>query len=226
MTEQKHGGVAWGDRSIIGDRKDKGKDFLRLKPGSNLIRVLTLPHQYYQHKYKIEGEKGFGHRIPCSAKNGFCAVCAKGDKPKKRWYLGVIDRTSNSYKILDINWFVLNDINAYAADDDWGDPTQYDFDIVVNPNAPATSYYKAVAKPKKPLSASDLAIQEGQVDLADLERRCAPADPKKVEERLQSLMDDVVKGGGGSGNTSSSSNDDEDEDEDFPDAKVSNPFDR
>lgn len=195
MTNQKHGGMAWDDNSLVGGSdKNKGKDqFMKLKPGSNLIRILTLPHQYFQHKYKFDGEKGYGHRINCSAKNGHCPVCAKGDKPKKRWYIGVIDRQTNSYKILDISWSVLNDIQTYARDEDWGDPSQYDFDIIVNQNGGPLDYYKTVAKPKRPLSANDLAIKERDVNLEDLERRCAPPDPKKTEERFTSLMEDFLK---------------------------------
>jgi len=228
MTTLKHGEMAWNDESIgTDDRKGKSKDrYLKLKPGSNLIRVLTLPHQYFQHKYTFDGEKGYGHRIDCSAKHGFCPVCAKGNKPKKRWLLGVIDRSTNSYKILDVGWSILSDIHTYASDDDWGDPIQYDFDIVVNPNGGPIGYYKAVAKPKRPLSAQDLVLKE-QVNLEYLESRCSPPEPGQVEERLNSLMEDFLKGGS-SGQVEKpvtfSSNS---EDSDFPDSDakaINSPF--
>lgn len=227
MASQRHGEVAWGDGALGGESRGNNKDlFLRLKPGSNLIRVLTVPYQYYTHKYKFEGEKGFGHRIPCSAKHGSCVVCGKNDKPKKRWYLGVIDRSTNSYKLLDVSWSVLSDIHTYAQDTDWGDPTQYDFDIVVNPHGGPQGYYKAVAKPKRPLSAQDLMIKE-KVDLDDLERRCSPPEPGKVEERFNTLMEEVLKETGGSDvdkPVSFSSNDDDDDDFPNSDARVKAPF--
>ena len=236
-TQYTTGQVPWSDSSLaVGERPaGGGKDrFLKLKPGSNLIRVLTEPYQYYQHKYKFDGEKGFGHRIYCSAKHGSCVVCAKGDKPKKRWYLGVIDRQSNAYKILDVSWSILSGIQTYAADADWGEPIQYDFDIVVNPHGGPMHYYKSVAKPKRPLSAADLIVKE-QVDLADLERRCTPPEPKKTEERYEILLSEFLKGGGDNSDrtqldkpvsfaTASSSDDESDE---FPtaDAKsVEAPF--
>lgn len=229
MVTHKHGEMGWNDEALGGGEKGKGKDqWLRLKNGSNLIRVLTLPHQFYQHRHKLaENEKGFGHRIKCSAKNGFCPVCAKGDKPKKRWLLGVIDRNSNTYKILEVGWSVLSDIKTYAEDDDWGDTSQYDFDIVVNPNAPAIGYYKAVAKPKKPLSAQDLVLKE-QMNLEELAKLCAPPDPKAVEARLNTLMQEFLKTGGAQEraqiekpvsfvtNTKTSTSDEDEED--FPDS--------
>jgi hypothetical protein len=231
MVQQKHGEVSWTDNSLGGEGKSTGgKDqFLKLVPGSNLIRVLTVPYQYYQHKYKFEGEKGFGHRIPCSAKHGSCPVCAKGDKPKKRWFLGVIDRKTNSYKILDVSWSILSDIQTYAQDQDWGDPTEYDFDIVVNPHGGPQGYYKAVAKPKRPLSAQDLMIKE-KIDFARLERLCSPPEPSKVEERFQTLMQEFLHGGSDDGESQVSkpvSFQSTDDDSDFPnnDAKVVNaPF--
>lgn len=227
-NEQKYGEVNWTDESLNNELKGKGKDqFLKLKPGSNLIRVLTLPFQYYQHKYKFT-EKDFGQRIYCSAKHGFCPVCAKGDRPKKRWYLGVIDRPSNSYKILDINRSILDDVQTYARDEDWGDPIQYDFDIVVNPHAGPMGYYKAVAKPKRPLSATDLVIKES-VNIADLERRCAPPEPKKVEERFQALMEKFLGEGSGSSIEKPVSFSSNEEENDFPDSDAKalvSPFDR
>lgn len=190
MAEQTIGGLPWNHNSFSSEGKGGGGPdrWMRLKPGSNPIRVLTLPYQYYQHKYKAPDEKGFGNRIPCSAKHGSCAVCAKGDRPKKRWYLGVIDRGTNSYKILDVSWSVLSDIQTYADDADWGDPTEYDFDIVVNPHGGAQNYYKAVAKPKRPLSASDMAIKERDVDLEFLQKRCAPPEPQFVEQKLAEVL--------------------------------------
>lgn len=188
---QKHGQLSWRDGSIGGAPGGANKEqFLRLSPGSNPIRIVTDPYQYYQHKYKFEGEKGYGHRIPCSIKHGSCVVCEKNDKPKKRWFMGVIDRKTNTYKILDINWSVLSDINTYSQDDDWGDPIEYDIDIVVNPNGGPQHYYKAVAKPKRPLSAADLALKE-KADLSELERKCLPPDPAKVIERFEALQRDA-----------------------------------
>ncbi len=225
-TQIIHGKVPWNDSSLSGgDRPASGKDrFLKLKPGSNLIRVLTEAYQYYQHKYKFPNETGYGHRIYCSAKHGSCIVCAKGDKPKKRWLLGVIDRQSNDYKILDVSWSILSGIQTYASDEDWGEPIQYDFDIVVNPHGGPMNYYKSVAKPKRPLSAQDLITKE-KVDLSDLERRCTPPEPIKTEERYEMLLAEFLKSAGDQssqiekpvsfGNVASSIDDDSD---DFPDS--------
>jgi hypothetical protein len=196
MANYKSGEVSWTDTVFDASKKGNSKDsFLRLSPGSNIVRLLTLPHQYHQHKHLIEGGKKFGYRINCSGAHGSCPICEKStDKAKRRWYLGVIDRKSNTYKILDIGFAVFKAIQTLAKDDDWGDPSRYDVDIVVDPNGGSTGYYTVVAKPPKPLSAGDLVIREDN-DPEALVRRATPPTPDKVLEKLQSIMEEINSGG-------------------------------
>lgn len=197
MANQKNGEVSWSDGGSSGERT-KGKDlYLKLGSGSNIVRLLTAPYQYYQHKFKFPNEKtGYGHRINCSGAHGSCAVCAQGDKPKRRWLVGVLDRKSNAYKVLDISWAIFKNVQDYNRDIDWGDPTSYDIDIVVNPNAPPANYYSTVPKPKKPLSANDMVIKD-QADVQFLIDRTTAPDPQKTEERYEALRGEF---GGGPGN--------------------------
>ena len=214
----KYGEQSWTDVVFDSSAKKNSKDtFLRLSPGSNVVRLLTLPHAYYQHKHMIEGGKKFGYRINCSdpEHRTNCPICEK-DKAKRRWFLGVIDRKTDTYKILDIGFAVFKAIQTLARDDDWGDPSRYDIDIVVDPNGGSTGYYTVVAKPPKPLSASDL-IKREENTLDELIRRATPPTKEKVEERLASIMEEINSGGSSSSNSNSSSDEEsstESEDED------------
>lgn len=216
MANYKSGEVSWTDTVFDANKKDNSKNsFLRLSPGSNIVRLLTMPHQYHQHKYLVDGGKKFGYRVNCSGANGSCPLCEKGDKSKRRWFLGVIDRKTSSYKILDIGFSIFKAIQTLAKDDDWGDPSRYDIDIVVDPNGGSTGYYTVVAKPQKPLSAADLILREDNTP-EELGRRTAPPTSEKVAERLQSIMDEIgLQGGGGqmttNASTSSRASDDEDD---------------
>jgi hypothetical protein len=193
----KYGEQSWTDVVLNSAEKKNSKDtFLRLNPGSNVVRLLTLPYAYYQHKHMIEGGKKFGYRINCSdpEHRTNCPVCEKGeDKPKRRWFLGVIDRKSDTYKILDIGYSVFKAIQTLAKDDDWGDPSRYDIDIVVDPNGGSTGYYTVVAKPPKPLSASDLVKRE-ENSVEELVRRATPPTTEKVQERLDRIMEEINSG--------------------------------
>jgi hypothetical protein len=198
MANYKSGEVSWTDTVFDASKKTNSKDtFLRLSPGSNIVRLLTLPHQYHQHKYLPPGGKKFGYRVNCSGANGACPLCEAGgpdSKPKRRWFLGVIDRKNNAYKILDIGFAVFKSIQTLAKDDDWGDPSRYDIDIVVDPNGGSTGYYTVVAKPPKPLSAGDLVIKE-ENDPEELARKVVPPTSEKVQERIQRISEEINQGG-------------------------------
>ena len=200
-VKTKYGEVNWGDAASESSKKNSKDLFLRLSPGSNIVRVVTLPHQYYLHKYKVPGERGYGHRVYCSQVHGSCAVCATGDAPKRRWFIGVIDRKSNAYKVLDIGYSVFKSINTLVKDADWGSPDQYDIDIVVDPNGGATGYYAVVAKPPKPLSASDMQLMDNNPS-DDLQARTKPPEPAAVEKRIQKLVDEFNAQGGSATSTS------------------------
>jgi hypothetical protein len=187
----KYGEMSWKDKTLDSG-SGGGKDtFLRLKPGSNVVRVVTRPYLYNQHKYKIPGEKGYGHRINCSRtdNNDYCVVCSKGDRPKKRFFIGVIDRQTNTYRVLDINYGVFKNLQVYVEQDVWGDPSGYDIDIVVNPKAGSVGYYTVVAKPHTALSAADIKLRE-ENSTDDLVRWATPPSSDKVEEKLKKLMEE------------------------------------
>lgn len=193
------GEVSWEqDQNTGGGKKfESTKDlWLRLEKGDNIVRLVTAPFQYLSHKYKSPTEKGFGKKVFCSQANGSCPLCEMvkeghegAEKAKKRWLIGVISRTSGTYKILDISWSVFSDIQKLAKMTQyWGDPTKYDINIVVDPNGGSTGYYTVQALPKTPLSVEDQMIVD-QVDLDDLKRRVTPPEPAKVQERIDKLND-------------------------------------
>src|ERR1019366_251558 len=184
----KNGEVNWTDVSGGEKKSGGGKDtFMRLMPGSNIVRVVTLPFQYNQHRYSPDGGKKYGYRVNCSMANGSCPLCEKGDKPKRRWYLGVIDRKTNMYKILDIGYGVFKGISSYVKDESWGDTNRYDVDLLTDPNNGPMAYYTVVCKPPKPLSAGDLQIK-AENDVEDLARRAQAPTPEKVAEKLRAIQ--------------------------------------
>jgi len=184
---EKFGLVTWeeevGSKSNSNHKRD---EFMRVQPGNNRVRLLTRAFQYWVHKWKEEGDKGFGEKVYCSKFHGTCPLCDKGDKPKKRWFVGVADRTSGTYKVLDMGAAIYQHIQTYSRDNDWGDPTTYDVDIVVDRNGGATGYYKIVPKPKTSLTDADVSMKQG-VDLDDLKRRCTPPTAEEVGKRLERI---------------------------------------
>ena len=227
MTTIKSGEVSWTDDSNDSEKKTNSKDiWLRLDAGSNEMRLVTQPFQYLTHKFKKEGDPGFGQKVYCSSIHNDCPLCASGDKPKRRWLLGVISRKTQAYKILDISWAVFSDIQKLAKNTArWGDPTKFDIDVVVDKNGGATGYYTVQPLPKEPLSAADQAIKDNYMDLEDLKRRVTPPTGDKVQARMDKIagivgvVAPVVKAAAPAAKTQAteSASDSSELDADFPD---------
>lgn len=201
MVNTTFGEVSWDDESP--GNSDKGSNtrdtFLRLQNGSNVVRLLTRPHQYLVHKgIKRESDKGYGQKVNCSMANGSCVLCEQGVKPSQRWLLGVIDRRSSSYKVLDIPWQVYSQIKKLAKNTEvWGDPVKYDLDIVVDRNGGSTGYYSVQPRPHKPLSAADQQIRDN-ADLDDLKRRVVPPSPEATSKRVEKILEESAQASPGS----------------------------
>lgn len=189
------GEMSWDDNVNFGaggDKKAAAKDlFLRLEEGGNVVRLLTQPHQYTVHRgIKKEGEKGFGRKVSCSMANGSCTLCEQGFKTTPRWFLGVLDRKSGSYKVLDISYQVFSQIRKLARKVDvWGDPTKYDINIEVDKNGGPTGYYSVQPIPHKPLTPQEQAIRDS-ADLDDLKRRIQPLTPEVVQKIVDKIKGD------------------------------------
>jgi hypothetical protein len=168
-----------------GPRKDL---YMRLESGENRLRIITKPFQYLVHRYKPAPEApGFGERIYSSLPHGSDPVMDKTkEKPKRRWLIGVIDRKTQSYKILDMGTSVFKGIQELVKDEDWGEPSMYDISIKVDKNGGATGYYTVIPKGKKPLSPADLELKQ-QVDLEDLAKRVQPPTPEQVAARMLAI---------------------------------------
>lgn len=196
------GEVSYNDDVYTGGGSKKegnNKDlFLRLSEGSNEIRLVTAPFQYLVHKVKKDpnNAKDFGQKVKCSQLHGSCPLCDEGtDKAKPRWFYGVIDRKTGTYKILDISYQVFSQIRKLARNTQrWGDPTKYDIDIVVDKNGGATGYYSVQPISKEPLSAADQVIKDS-VDSDDLKRRCTPLTPDQVQKIVDKIRGVVTDAG-------------------------------
>jgi hypothetical protein len=185
------GEVSYNDDVFAGNEKKNANNkdlFLRLTEGPNEVRLVTNPFQYLVHKYKKDANnpKDFGQKIGCSAIHGSCPLCDLGDKAKPRWFYGVIDRKTGTYKVLDVSFQVFSAIRKLARNPKWGDPTKYDINIEVDKNGGATGYYSVQPLSKEPLTAADQQIKDN-ADLDDLKRRCTPPTAEVVQTRMNKV---------------------------------------
>jgi len=189
MSNNKYGMVSWDEveTQTVSPNQSRRDLFMRLDAGSNTIRILTKPHEYLMHRYKTDpNDPGYGERVLSSIYHGSDPLMERGFKPKRRWLIGIIDRSTQSYKILDLGVSIFKGIQALTRDEDWGDPSQYDVDIKVDKKGGPTGYYTVTPKQPKPLTPADLEIKS-QADLEELKRKCTPPTVEQVNERIAAI---------------------------------------
>jgi hypothetical protein len=194
MNNKTHGATSWDEDTSFGgdeERRPSNKElFLKLNEGSNTVRIITDAYQYPVHKnIKKDGEPGFGRKVPCSKANGSCPLCDLKYPISPRYYIGVIDRATNAYKVLDVSWSTHQEIKGFAQDKIWGPPMKYDLNIIKDSKS-KTKYYTVRPNPHTPLSPSDQKIRD-EVDLTELEFKSSPLAP----EIVQKIVNNIASGG-------------------------------
>lgn len=181
------------DSEIDNKKSVNTKDlYMKLKNGDNEVRIVTPAYKYSIHQYKPnEDDKGFGQKINCSAtkeNGGDCPLCKIGEKPSQKYYVGVIDRSTNTYKILNMSKMAMQQLSNYVKDQKyWGDPTKYDINIKQNPNGGPTGYYAVMPLGKSPLSPEDQVLKD-KADLEYLKSRIVPPSPELVKEQMEKVL--------------------------------------
>lgn len=171
-------------------------DFLRLKEGNNVLRIVTPPYKYHMIRYKSPGnEKDFGKRVNCAyPKYDNCPTIEAGYKSKIRYLVGVIERNGQdgpALKVLDMSILVYEQLQNFKDDPEVGSPDSYDINIRFNPKASSPQgFYSVIPRPKAPLSAADVELIEafGTDKLEEvMTRYSTPPAPDAVRKRLESL---------------------------------------
>ncbi len=138
---------------------DKAKQFMKLTPGDNLIRVLSAPllgwivfkddgtpvRRHYE-----EGEFNYEELVSMGAKRK-----EDGDFEwsKHFWLMLVWDFEAKAPKILEITQVsVLKPLYALTNDEDWGDLRDFNINIHREGTGKNDTKFEVIPKPHKPLA--------------------------------------------------------------------------
>lgn len=176
MSEVKYGQLAsWDDADVSSQ-----SDFMDLKEGDNLVRVITeRPYQFVIHW--VKDATGTNRKVRCAIDD--CPLCRKGNKAQCRWYLGVLDRRTNLPKILEISSQVYMGIKNYVASPKWGDVRRYDINIKRAPKG-TQPLYSVVVEPPEPLSEKDKEMRAAFLERVDINKFTQPATPEEILEKI------------------------------------------
>lgn len=138
---------------------DKAKQFMKLKQGDNVLRILSSPLL----GYVVFSEDKKPVRKPFS-EGDFSQIELKEIKPKidpetkeaepskHFWILLVWDYTENAPKILEITQgSILKPLFGLTQDEDWGDLREFDVNIHKSGSTKNDTEYAVTPKPHKPI---------------------------------------------------------------------------
>lgn len=176
--EHKTGETNWGDAKTSGNN-----DFINLVEGENRFRIITKPYQFVVHW--IKDPSGANKKLKCSIKS--CPICQKMDvKAQYRWYVGVIARKGDKTGILEISSQIMTGIKGLVADDDWGDPNEYDIVVTRGPKG-TNPLYTTTPKPHKKLTKDEQKMITTFLEDLDLTKMATPPTPEILTEKLIEL---------------------------------------
>jgi len=165
--------LSWGE--VKGGDNQEPTPFLKLQNGENRVRVVGNPSLIDVHWEK--GLDGQQKKVICPGRG--CPVCKVGHAPQARYQVQVIDRTDGKVKILEGGVTIFTQIKECAQDEDFGDPTQYDFKIKKEGTGRETKYSLRPNPKKIPLTSEELELVANSKKLSDINKT------KTIEEILQ-----------------------------------------
>lgn len=196
----------WDEKNNVGRRETNREElprieYLRLKEGNNVLRIVSQPYKYYMIRYKAPGDTaGYGKRVNCSyPKYEDCPCVEAGYKPKSRYLVGVIERGAKdkdgnpapAIRLFDMSVLVYEQLQSFKDDPEVGVPDSYDINVRFNPKASSPQgFYSVIPRPKAALSEADVNLIEavGADNIhKTLLRQSTPLPPEFVRKRLESL---------------------------------------
>jgi len=179
MSKIVFGEVDWNS----GDTGAPKNDYMRLEEGENVVRVMGNPVQYYVHW--IVTTDGSKRKIvsPIDSMALVSRLEDAGFKRKATWMVKVLDRKTDTFKILEVGSQIYNGIRSLYNNTKWGKVTDYDISIMRGPKG-SQPLYSVQPNPKEKI---DPSLKGRFVEFSsrvDVSKMTKPAEAAKVCELL------------------------------------------
>lgn len=181
MSEVVFGEIDWnsGDAGTGGAKTE----FMRLQQGTNTVRVMGNPHQFYIHWLELSDGSKKKINSPIGDQELLRELDELGFKRKPRWFVKVLDRSDETFKLLEIGSQIYNGIRALYNNPKWGKVTQYDLDVLRG--KPGTNpLYSVQPNPKEALPPELKSSFQEFNDSINIDALTKPADPEEIRQML------------------------------------------
>lgn len=204
MTNMVFGEVDWN----AADSGSTKSDFMRLEEGENTVRVMGNPVQFYIHWVVTPDGARRKVNSPVDHPDLVRRLEDSGFKRQPRWLIKILDRTDDTFRLLEVGPQIYNAIKALYNNSRWGKVTAYDVTINKGPKG-TQPLYSVTPNPKEALSSDFKSRFTDFNDRINVEKLISPSTSEAVCEVMS--WDAEVPTTEGSGGTAT----DEDFDFDF-----------
>lgn len=169
--------VDWNE---IDTNSSRESDFLKIEEGENTVRVMSNPIPYSIHWLENNGKK---KKFNSPADNPALVRRLEdaGFKKKQSYFLKVLDRKTEKYKILEIGPQIFNGIKTLYSNKKWGKLSGYDISINRAPKG-TQPLYSVSPNPHEALSADIKAKFVEFNDRVDLNKFTGPGSSEQIME--------------------------------------------
>ena len=179
MSKIVFGEVDWNN----GDTGAPKNDYMKLEEGENVVRVMGNPVQYYVHW--ITTTDGSKRKIvsPIDSMALVSRLEDAGFKRKATWIVKVLDRKTDTFKVLEVGSQIYNGIRSLYNNPKWGKVTDYDISIMRGPKG-SQPLYSVQPNPKEKI---DPSLKGKFVEFSsrvDVSKMTKPAEAATVCELL------------------------------------------
>ena len=130
--------------------------------------MVVAPAGYGKTSLIAEWAKQSKKKVICTGVN--CPLCKRGRIPMTRYQVLVINRKTNKVEILEGGPKIFGEIKQYTKDEDYGDPTKYDFKIKKEGSGRETRYTVMAAPKKSDLTSDETIMIQASKSLSEINR--------------------------------------------------------
>jgi hypothetical protein len=177
------GEIDWNEADLPSPKGSGKNDYIRLKEGENVVRIMGNPVQTYIHWLTLPD--GSQRKIVSPSSNPALVRRLEdaGFRRQPNWIIKVLDRSDDEFKLLEIGNQIYKGIQTLFNNPKWGKVTGYDISINRGPKG-QQPLYSVTPNPKEALETS---FKQKFVDFNDrvnIDKLISPIPSEEIEKML------------------------------------------
>lgn len=173
--------VDWNDPEAAKEKRQS--DFMRLKEGENVVRVMSNPMKTFVHWVTTSDGSQRKINSPAGSPELVKQLEEAGYKLQTNYIIKVLDRGDDKFKLLEVGPQIFKGIQMLNLNPKWGKVTAYDISITKGPKG-TQPLYNVTPNPKEKLDASLSAGFEDFNDRVDLTKITATLPDSEINKML------------------------------------------